>query len=84
MLCKRQSQKKDQLNWLRAFRLGRKKGKKAVQRNAEKEEKMEVQQAIALVDEVVEAERAEKRLGKKKENEGPETSSQRENASKNF
>ena len=45
---------------------------------------MEVQQAIAMVAEVVEAERAKKRLGKKKENGGPNTSSQRENVSKNF
>ena len=45
---------------------------------------MEVQQAIALVAEVVEAERAEKRLGKRKENDRPKTSTQRKNESKNF
>ena len=50
----------------------------------EKQEKMEVQQAIALVAEVVEAEIAEKCLGKKKEGEKPETSSQKEKIPKKF
>ena len=45
---------------------------------------MEVPQAIAMVAEVVETERAEKRLGKKKEGEKPEASSQRDKTAKNF
>ena len=46
-------------------------------------ERMEVVQAIALVAEAVEAERADKRLGKIKENEKLEAPSQREKATKN-
>ena len=43
---------------------------------------MKVKQAIALAAEAVEAKRADKRLGKRKENEKPEASSQREKATK--
>ena len=59
-------------------------GKKKSKKDAEKEEKLEVQQAITLVTELAETEKTEKRLGKKKENDRPETSSQRENGPKNF
>ena len=56
----------------------------AEENNPEKEEKMEVQQAIALVAELAEAEKAKKCLGKKKKGDRPETSAQRENGSKNL
>ena len=58
-------------------------GKKKSKVDAEKAEKMEVQQAVALVAELVEAEKIEKCLGKKKKDDKPESSTQRQNGSKN-